>query len=87
MNNSLYQWLEEDCAEFEKYSLWDCTLQDIKEFFKAKKAFLVLPNIDTRYEMKYRFQIAHSGLKAECSCHSISPSKLNELTELLKRGL
>ena len=80
-----FSWIDEDCAEFEKYDFWECTLEDIKEFFKAKKEFLENPNEDTRYMMKYRFQIAHSVLKSECSCHSISPSKLQELTEILSR--
>lgn len=80
-----YSWIDEDCAEFRKYSFVACTLDDVQEFFKAKKEFLKNPNEDTRYMMKYRFQIAHSGLKGECSCHSISPSKLQELTEILRR--
>ncbi len=81
------QWLEDDFAELKKYGFLDCTLQDIGDFYKAKKAFLLSPNADTRYMMKFTFQIAHSGLKAECSRKVISPNKLQELTELLKKGV
>lgn len=81
----VYNLIDEDYAEFEKCSFEPGTLDDIKEFFKAKKKFLEMPTEDTRYEMKYRFQIAHSALKAECSCHRISSGKLYELTEFLRR--
>ncbi len=82
-----YSWIESDCLEFEHYDFEKSTLEEIKEFYEAKKAFLLSPDNNTRYMMKYRFQIAHSGLKGECSCHSISPTKLQELTELLKKGV
>ncbi len=82
-----YQWLEDDFATLKKYAFLDCTLQDIEDFYRAKKAFMLSPNADTRYMMKAAFQIAHSGLKAECSGKIISPGKLQELTELLKKGV
>lgn len=81
------EWLDSDCEEFEKYNSFPATIKDIQDFYKAKKAYLLSPNIDTSSMMKTKFQMAHSGLKAECSCHTISPHKLQELTELLKRGL
>lgn len=81
----VYNLIDEDCAEFERCSFGASTLDDVKEFLKQKKKFLEMPNEDTRYEMKYRFQIAHSALKVECSCHRISSGKLYELTELLRK--
>lgn len=80
-------WIEEDKAEFLKYGFFDVTLEDIGEFYKAKTAFLLNPCDETVYWMKYRFQIAHSALKTECSCRTISPQRLDELTELLRKGV
>lgn len=87
MNSTEFEWLDSDCSEFEKYDFFPATIKDIQDFYKAKKDYFLTPNIDTRCEMKMKFQMAHSGLKAECSCHAISPHKLQELTDLLKRGL
>lgn len=87
MNMADLGWLDSDCAEFEKYDFFPATIKDIREFYQAKKAFLLSPNINTSVMMKTKFQMAHSGLKAECSCHAISPNTLQELTELLRRGL
>lgn len=79
------EWLDKDCAEFYKYGFCSAYLDDIIEFYKAKKNFLICQNEDNRYMLKFTFQNALSALKAECSLHLISPSKLQELTELLKR--
>lgn len=87
MNITEFELLDSDCLEFEKYDFFPATIKEIQEFYKAKKDFLLNPNVDNRVVMKSKFQMAHSGLKAECSCHAISPLKLQELTELLKRGL
>lgn len=81
------EWLNNDCAEFYKYNFSTAHLEDIIEFYKAKKEFLLCQNEDTRYMLKFTFQNAHSTLKIECSQHSISLSKLQELTELLKKDV
>ena len=81
------EWIDSDCAEFQKYGLSSAFMKSLKEFYTAKKNFLLCPNEDTRYEMKFLFQHVHSALKSECAKHIISPYKLQELTELLKRGV
>lgn len=81
------EWLDNDCAEFYKYGFCSAYLDDITEFYKAKKDFLLCQNENNRYKMKFAFQNALSALKAECSLHLISPGKLQELTELLKKGV
>lgn len=80
-------WVDKDCEVFRKYNFCAAYMKNIIEFFEAKKAYLISKNKDTTYMLKSTFIYAHSALKAECSLHCISTQTLEELTELLRKGL
>ena len=79
--------LDEDMAAFAEYDLCNATREEVKEFFAAKAEYLKAPTMENSIEMKRTFQIAHSGLKTDCSCHRFSEHTLAVLTELLRKGV
>jgi hypothetical protein len=77
-------WLDEDLERLKKYNFGLGTVTSFEEYYKAKREYLLNPNVYTSGMMKHCFQLAHSNLKCECSCHVISEATLAELTEILR---
>ena len=83
---------EEDRAEIEKelqpfreHHLWDETVKDVRRFLEAWAEYKNSPSLDTKYYVKYWFQILHDDMKQELSSGRISKVTFDDLMEILYR--
>lgn len=69
------------------FNLTKATFMELKDYYKAKNDFLLNSNSETRYLLKFYFFRAHTSLKADQSEGRISPATLQELTDVLRKGV